>query len=739
MRHSAFAFLLLVLSAFSAAEGGAAPPSPSTIVFITATSDLVMEYQLLQAFTARWKERDPLALILPYPLTPYAFPLTPKAKELSAAAIIERLGDKKPGLFVVQGDPSLSLALELRDARFPGSPIIAFDIVDNEEKRKRLEGEKSLYIVTLSNIGGKNVELAARLFPDRKRAVLLLFVGKELQTAKVINDGFVSAFPELSFVTLPNPSQSSADSALRTSPENTFVISFSPGWIDSSGRYRSGKDYVRSISNTYNVPMFGYVRSNMDGGTVGGVGLSPARWGRDAADRGLSLVFDGKEPERWVAGGQFTSVFADYREIKRFGSSPKLLPPGAELINEPPSAWIRYQDILQMLLGVLVLTVAAFILQSIFKRREERLLMEANARLEKEVAERTGELRASNEEFEVSNANLIEAMRRTEEMQENVLRSARQITLGRFAAGMANGLNSPLSAVRSANEALRWVVGDGEAGFAARLLAFDEDQLALFLRFAPRALSRSGYLEEVSNAAPHDLERRLSRLSAEDAARVAADLSDAGLAGLDDAELSAFAGEKGPAVAQALYRLSVLNRSTWIIEESVDRAAETIRAVREYGAESIGETEAGIMDLRSTIERALLIFENRLPRSVTLRTDYGEVPPIRGSETIFVRIWANLLQNALQAMPGGGCLDVSLRRDEGFAVVSVGDEGEGVDPAIQDKIFEPFVTTREKAEGMGLGLAFCKKSIEAAGGEIGFARKERGTVFSVRVPLGGTA
>jgi signal transduction histidine kinase len=739
MRQSALAFLLLILTAFSAAWGASPPASPSTIVFITSTSDTTMDYQLLEAFKVRWTEREPLALILPCPLSPWAFPLTSKANELSVASIAERLGGKPLSLIVAQGDPAFFLALSLRDTRFRGSPIIAFDIPGGAERRKRFEGDKSLYVVEPPDIGEKNVELAMKLFPKRKRAVLLLFVGKELQTASAVNDRFAALYPGLSFVTVPNPSQDSADSVLRTSPEDTFVISFNPGWFDCAGQYRSGKDYVRSVQDTYHVPMFEYLYSSLDGGTVGGVGLLPSRWGKEAADRGLSLVLDKKEPEHWTTGTDFTNVFADYREMRRFGSSPKLLPPGAELINQPPSAWVRYQRILQPLLAALALAVAAFSLRIILKRREKKFLVEANARLEREVAERTDELRSSNVELEVSNANLIEAIRRTEKMQEKVLSSARAITLGRFAAGMANGLNSPLNAARAANASLRSVVGDGHEGFSALLLAFDEAQRSTFLRNAPRVLSRPDYFEEAAKAAPRELERRLSRLSVPDAARVASDLSDAGLAGLDDAELAEFADEKGPAVAQALYRLSVFDRSTWIIDESVDRVAEIIKTVRDYVDDGGAVKGAGDVDLRGTIERALHIFRNRLPASVILQTHYEELPSIRGSESVFVRVWANLVQNALNAMPRGGRLDVSLRREGGFAVVSVGDEGEGVNPSIAHRMFEPFVTTRKKAEGMGLGLAFCKKAIESAGGEIGFEGKERGTVFHVRIPLSGAA
>jgi signal transduction histidine kinase len=135
------------------------------------------------------------------------------------------------------------------------------------------------------------------------------------------------------------------------------------------------------------------------------------------------------------------------------------------------------------------------------------------------------------------------------------------------------------------------------------------------------------------------------------------------------------------------------------------------------------------------MERALLLFKNRLPIAVILKTDFSDLPKARGDEATFVRLWAHLIQNALQSMSGGGVLLLSIRREGGFAAVSIDDEGDGVSPQVADSLFEPFVTTRPPAEGMGLGLAYCKRVVEAAGGTISWAGKERGTVFTVRIPL----
>jgi signal transduction histidine kinase len=741
MHYAARARRLLSAAAlsllFSAALRAEVPNSqPSVIVFVTSISDLATDRDLLETFQSRWRQREPFADIMAFPLAPYAYTMTPEAKSASIAAITERLCGKRPTLIVAQGDPAFFLSVDLRKERFPGAPIIAFDVVGNADRKRQFAGEKAMHVVDVFGIGEKNLEFGARVFPKRKRAVVLLFVGPEVAQVDELRRTFAAAGPGLDLVFVVNPmTQEAADPYLRIAPDDTFVVDLNPGWVDSSGRYLSGKYFVRSIQDAYDVPVIDYMRSDLDGGSVGGVGLSPTRWGIEAADMAMGLVFDGVEPDQWMPGSRFVTPFADYREVVRFGSSPAYLPSDTELINRPPSAWLRYQAYLQPLLALLGVFVVYLALRAFFKRREEGLLVAANARLEGEVAQRTRELQTSNEELSAANSNLSDAMRRTEEMQDAVLRSAREIALGRFAAGMANGLNSPLGAARASNAAMRAIARDGEGGYPGSLISFDEAQRALFMRCAKRVLSRSDYLAGGPVADSGELSRRLALLGGEDAHDVADDLAEAGLEGLSDDELREFAGEKGRAVARALYRLYVLDSSTWIIDEAVDRAAETIKAVVDYAGEGgAGETPSDV-DLRDSIERALLIFKGRLPRSVVLRTEFEDLPPVRGSAAGLARVWVSLIQNALQAMPDGGRLDISLRRDGRFAVASVEDEGVGIDPAIEDRIFEPFVTTRPMAEGMGLGLALCKRAVEAAGGEIGYFRRERGTAFRVRLPL----
>jgi signal transduction histidine kinase len=101
------------------------------------------------------------------------------------------------------------------------------------------------------------------------------------------------------------------------------------------------------------------------------------------------------------------------------------------------------------------------------------------------------------------------------------------------------------------------------------------------------------------------------------------------------------------------------------------------------------------------------------------------------------RLFTNLLQNAIQAIPEDreGEVNISMNEvEQGWVVISVSDNGDGIPPEIQSKIFVPNFTT--KNSGTGLGLAMCKNIVEQAHGEISFETQLTvGTTFYVKLPL----
>jgi len=112
-----------------------------------------------------------------------------------------------------------------------------------------------------------------------------------------------------------------------------------------------------------------------------------------------------------------------------------------------------------------------------------------------------------------------------------------------------------------------------------------------------------------------------------------------------------------------------------------------------------------------------------------------DLPPWGGAEMIDV--FSNLIKNALDAMPDGGCLSVTCSREEGGVRFAFSDTGPGVPEEIRDSIFEPFFTTKRDGSGTGLGLAACRDSMNRIGGSITLCESEHGARFEVFVPAAG--
>ena len=103
----------------------------------------------------------------------------------------------------------------------------------------------------------------------------------------------------------------------------------------------------------------------------------------------------------------------------------------------------------------------------------------------------------------------------------------------------------------------------------------------------------------------------------------------------------------------------------------------------------------------------------------------------------------NLLLNGMQAMPEGGGMRVTMRREQQFAVVEVVDEGEGIPPELLPRIFELYFTTKPK--GSGIGLAMTYRILQMHGGAMDVRSNadpespDRGTVFTLRLPIAAGA
>ena len=123
-----------------------------------------------------------------------------------------------------------------------------------------------------------------------------------------------------------------------------------------------------------------------------------------------------------------------------------------------------------------------------------------------------------------------------------------------------------------------------------------------------------------------------------------------------------------------------------------------------------------------------------IPENVEIAYFLDKACPILKLDDFYLkRILTNLITNAVQAMPNGGKLTVSVSGEDGKAVISVEDTGVGIPEEIKPKIFTPLFTTKSK--GQGFGLAVVKKLTEVMGGTVTFeSRKGDGTKFTLIFP-----
>ena len=126
---------------------------------------------------------------------------------------------------------------------------------------------------------------------------------------------------------------------------------------------------------------------------------------------------------------------------------------------------------------------------------------------------------------------------------------------------------------------------------------------------------------------------------------------------------------------------------------------------------------------------------------ITVRTDIPEDLRVNCVPVQIEQVLMNLILNAREAMlPGGGILKMSARADADRIEIVVSDTGTGIAPEHLQCVFRPFFTTkngkgRPAGSGSGVGLAFCRRIVDAHGGEITAASESgKGSTFTIRLP-----
>jgi signal transduction histidine kinase len=312
-------------------------------------------------------------------------------------------------------------------------------------------------------------------------------------------------------------------------------------------------------------------------------------------------------------------------------------------------------------------------------------------------------------------------------------------SLGRLAAGLAHELNNPAAAITRFAKVLPAALDAAESATEALLRAgLPPAELAPVRRAssgcqaASLRLVRSPIEEAEREDAIADwlAGRGLDASAAETIAqsRITIDALE-GLAGAIRRE------GLGPALLWVAADCSVRELASEI-EHAGTRISSLVTAVRGFTRVDSSDVPQPV-DVGEGLGQTLAVLKGKARDKgirLTVAVENG-LPPARGLPAELNQVWANLIDNALDAAPQGGAVTVSAERRDGVVVVRVADNGSGIAPEIRDRIFEPFFTTKDVGKGTGLGLDIVRRLVERHDGDVGVSSEPGRTEFTVSLPI----
>ncbi len=305
-----------------------------------------------------------------------------------------------------------------------------------------------------------------------------------------------------------------------------------------------------------------------------------------------------------------------------------------------------------------------------------RIVREQNVLLEAKVTERTQELKASNEELNKTLIDLKEA-----EMQ--LVESEKMASLGQLTAGIAHEINNPINFVTSNVKPLK--------------------------RDVEMVIEMLNQIEGIS----------LSEESLDEKKQKIADLKEEYDYDYLKTEID--------------YLINGIN-------EGSSRTAEIVKGLRIFSR--LDEDDLKRADINEGIDSTLVIVNNQLDNKIEIVKQYTALPLVECYPGKLNQVFMNIVSNALYAIKAklkddkGGLLTISTSANDTHVLISIKDNGTGMDEATKKKLFEPFFTTKDVGEGTGLGLSIAYNTIVKHNGTITVNSEVGvGTEFIIEIPI----
>jgi signal transduction histidine kinase len=348
--------------------------------------------------------------------------------------------------------------------------------------------------------------------------------------------------------------------------------------------------------------------------------------------------------------------------------------------------------------------------------------------------------------YELTEAFVHQMTTRVRDFTKLTQQNEKMVSLGRLSAGLAHELNNPVAAVvRSADTLKTHMRATPEAFKAIMHLNLTDEQVdsvnTVFFGKLDQCLA-TGSTRRLTLLERSSLEDELTDWlddhGVDDSLDLAGPLVEYCFTVADlDWILEKIGDDNLAGVTNWLVNNLVTEKLVLDISEASQRIATLVNSIKNYTHmdRGVGKEQVRLAD---GIRNTLTLLDHKLKKkhiNVNL-TLPDNLPAICGWAGELNQVWTNLIDNAIDALPDGGNLDISSQPDKSeFVLTKIIDNGSGIPSDIRDKIFEPFFTTKEIGKGTGLGLDIVQGIVKHHNGSIKVQSEPGHTEFSICLPI----
>lgn len=347
--------------------------------------------------------------------------------------------------------------------------------------------------------------------------------------------------------------------------------------------------------------------------------------------------------------------------------------------------------------------------------------------------------------YELTEIMVRQMTDRVRDFTRQIQQGEKMASLGRLSAGLAHELNNPVSAVvRSSNALKNHMKATPERFKAVMAIQLAQDEVDIVNEVMFRRLNQPSptlsMLER--NSRQDDLTDWLDDHAIENPDDLTDSFVEFGFTVDDMDEIGdRVSDENLVAVLGWIVNNLVTEKLVREIAEASKRISTLVGSIKSYTHMDRGEGKESI-ELKHDIMNTLTLLDHklkakRISASVHIPPD---LPILKGWPGELNQVWTNLIDNAVDAMPDGGKIEINAELDQrpdgsAFVYTRVIDNGEGIPEKIRSKIFEPFFTTKAMGAGTGLGLDIVQGIMKHHRGSIKVESEPGRTEFIVCLPV----